>query len=147
MDTTITIRLLDAGDAKVLEKVAAGVFDHPVDPRWATEFLTDPRHHLLVATDSGTLVGIVSAVHYVHPDKPPELFINEVGVAPSHHRQGIARALLVAMLQHGRTLGCTEAWVGTEETNSAANGLYRSVGGTPEPFVLYSFPLNGRPCT
>ena len=145
MDTTITIRLLGAGDGNVLENVADGVFDHPVDPRWATEFLTDPRHHLLVATDAGTLVGMVSAVHYVHPDKAPQLFINEVGVAPSHHRQGVARALLVAMLEHGRSLGCTEAWVGTEDTNTAANALYQSAGGAPEPFVLYSFPLTGHP--
>ena len=145
MDTTITIRRLDAVDWEVLENVADGVFDHPVDPQWATEFLTDRRHHLLVATDAGTLVGMISAVHYVHPDKAPQLFINEVGVAPSHHRRGIARALLDAMLQHGRTLGCTEAWVGTEETNAAANGLYRSAGGAPEPFVLYSVPLTGDP--
>lgn len=140
----MTIRLLGPGDDDLLLRVVDGVFDHPVDERLAAEFLADPRHHIAVAIDSDRVVGMVSAVHYLHPDKAPQLFINEVGVAPSHHRQGIARELIAAMLEHGRSLGCTEAWVGTEYENIAANALYRSSGGTAEPFVLYSFPLAAR---
>jgi hypothetical protein len=34
-----------------------------------------------MATAGDTVVGFASAVHYVHPDKAPELWINEVGVA------------------------------------------------------------------
>jgi aminoglycoside 6'-N-acetyltransferase I len=45
------------------------------------------------------------------------------------------------MLAHGRTLGCTEAWLGTEEDNVAARRLYESAGSTAESFVLYTFPL------
>ena len=30
--------------------------------------------------DEEQIVGFASAVHYVHPDKPPELWINEMGV-------------------------------------------------------------------
>jgi Acetyltransferase (GNAT) family len=55
-----------------------------------TEFLADARHHLIMALNSGTVVGFVSAVHYLHPDKaPPEFWINKVGVAPTHQGQGI----------------------------------------------------------
>lgn len=53
----------------------------------------------------------------------------------------IARLLLDAMLAHGRTLHCTEAWLGTEESNTPARRLYESAGGRAEPFVLYSFPF------
>ncbi|HEX9940224.1 MAG TPA: GNAT family N-acetyltransferase [Longimicrobium sp.] len=137
----IDIRMLGPDDATVLQRVADDVFDHAVDPRWAAAFLADARHHMLVALDDGVVVGMVSAVDYVHPDKAPQLWINEVGVAPSHQRRGIARRLLDAMLAHGRTLGCTEAWLGTEDDNEAANALYRSAGSKPEPFVLYSFDL------
>jgi aminoglycoside 6'-N-acetyltransferase I len=137
----IELRLLDPGDAGVLSRVAEGVFDYPVDPRWTAEFLADRRHHMIVALDEGVVVGMISAVDYVHPDKAPQLWINEVGVAPSHQRRGIARRLMDAMLQHGRTIGCTEAWLGTEETNVAARGLYEGAGSRPEPFILYAFSL------
>lgn len=137
----IDILLLGADNATVLQRVAEDVFDHAVDPRWTTAFLADARHHMLVAIDDGVVVGMISAVDYVHPDQAPQLWINEVGVAPSHQRRGIGRRLLDAMLAHGRTLGCTEAWLGTEDDNEAANALYRSAGSKPEPFVLYSFPL------
>lgn len=135
------IRLLGPEDSEVLQRVAPGVFDGPVQPRWAREFLGDERHHLVVALDEGWVVGMVSALHYVHPDKAPQLWINEIGVAPSHRRRGIGRQLLNAILAHGRTLGCTEAWLGTEETNVAARRLYDGAAGAHEPFMLYSFPL------
>jgi ribosomal protein S18 acetylase RimI-like enzyme len=85
---------------------------------------------------------MASALHYVHPDKAPQLWINEVGVAPSHQRRGVARRLMEAMLAHGRALGCTEAWLGTEEDNLPARRLYEATGGVAEPFVLYAFSLD-----
>lgn len=139
--TPMDIRLLGPGDADVLRNVAPDVFDGPIHPEWSQQFFDDPRHHLVVALDSGTVVGMITAVHYVHPDKAPQLWVNELGVAPSHQRRGIGRQLLDAMLAHGRALGCTEAWVGTEETNEAARNLYRAAGGEAEPFVLYFFAL------
>jgi aminoglycoside 6'-N-acetyltransferase I len=142
MTVDIEIRLLRAGDLEVLERTADGVFDAPVQDRLASEFLADTRHHLAVAIDGGVVVGMASAVDYVHPDKAAQLWINEVGVAPTHRRRGIGRLLLDALLEHGRVLGCTEAWLGTEEDNVAARRLYESAGGRAEPFVLYSFPLD-----
>ena len=138
---TIKIRLLPSGDTRSLERVAPDVFDHPIDPALSTEFADDPRHHLAVALDDDTVVGMASAVHYVHPDKRPELWINEVGVAPPHQRMGLGRRLMQALFDLGRELGCREAWVATEPDNKAANGLYAAVGGEAEPCVIYSFEL------
>ncbi len=137
----IEVRLLKPGNAQTLARVAPDVFDQPIDPRLSAEFAADPRHHLAVALDDGTVVGMASAVHYVHPDKPPELWINEVGVAPPYQRTGIGRRLMKALFDLGRELGCREAWVATEPDNEAANGLYAAVGGEPEPCVVYSFEL------
>lgn len=139
----LTVRLLGPDDAAVLDAVAPDVFDGPVVPRWAGEFLADPRHHLAVALDGGVVVGMASAVHYVHPDKAPVLWINEVGVAAPHQRQGLGARLLAALFDHGRALGCTEAWVGTEVGNAPARALYVSAGGREdaEPFVMATFPL------
>jgi len=140
---TIEIRILQADDASVLERVADDVFDLQIDPRWTAEFLADPRHHLAVAIDGEIVVGMASGVHYVHPDKPPQLFINEVGVASTHQGRGIGRHVLDALLEHGRRLGCSEAWVLTDESNSIARKLYAAAGGLlePEPAVMYTFPL------
>ena len=140
---TIEIRLLGPGDDAALGRVAPDVFDHLINPGWAAEFLNDPRHHIAVAIDDGVVVGFASGVHYLHPDKAPELFINEVGVAPTHQNQGIGKSVLSALLESGRAAGCHQAWVGTEGSNSAATRLYASAGGAaPEDFVMFTFPLD-----
>ena len=141
MSTSLTIRMLSPDDAVLLSRVAPGVFDNAIDPRWSAEFLADSRHHMAVALDDGYVVGMASAVHYVHPDKPPELWVNEVGVAPSHQQQGIGQQLLRALFARGRELGCTEAWLGTEVDNAAARRLYMAVGGNEEPMVYVTFDL------
>lgn len=66
---SVEVRILKPKDAHVLERVALGVFDNRFDPELSAEFLADPRHHLAVAIDDGTVVGMASAVDYVHPDK------------------------------------------------------------------------------
>jgi ribosomal protein S18 acetylase RimI-like enzyme len=140
---TLEIRMLGPADGAVLDRVAPDVFDHSVAPRWAAEFFDDPRHHLAVALDQGVVVGFASGVHYIHPDKPPELWINEVGVAPTHQRQGAATRLLAALLDHGARLGCVQAWVLTSPENTAARQLYARAGGREagELSVMVEFPL------
>jgi ribosomal protein S18 acetylase RimI-like enzyme len=144
---TVEIRLLQSDEGTALDRVAPGVFDRTVEPRWRAEFFDDPRHHLVVALDEGLVVGFVSAVHYLHPDKPPELWINEVGVTPSHQQLGIGRRLLERMLAHGATLGCAQAWVLTSPTNFAARRLYTATGGTAadDLSMMYEFPLPNEP--
>lgn len=140
----IEIKLLHATDFPYLETIAEDVFDDPIVPASAQEFLADPRHHLIVALDENIIVGFVSAVIYVHPDKlAPELWINEIGVAPTHQRQGIGKRLLKAMLDHAKESGCSEAWVLTERDNTAAMTMYRSIQGvetSPDP-VMFTFKL------
>jgi aminoglycoside 6'-N-acetyltransferase I len=109
MTRAVHIRILGKADGELLQACAEDVFDEAVSSELAMEFPRDARHHIVAAIAEGTLVGLVSAVHYVHPDKAPELSINEVSVAESHRGQGIGKRLLMAMLSHGRTLGCTEA--------------------------------------
>ena len=138
---TVAVRILGRDQAGVLDRVAPGVFDHAVDRRWTEQFFADPRHHLAVAIRAGEVVGMASAVHYVHPDKPPELWVNEVGVAPACQRQGLGKRLLAALFAHGRSLGCSEAWLGTEADNIAARRLYASAGGVAEPMLYFTFDL------
>src|SRR3954468_22650564 len=138
------IRILSAADVELLDQLAAGVFDHGIDRTLSKEFLADPRHHLVVAIESGTIVGMASGVHYVHPDKKPELWINEVGVSPTHRNQGVGAQLLAALLDEGRRHGCVEAWVLTDRENLPAMRLYASRGGVeaPRDQVMFTFTLS-----
>jgi len=141
----IEIKRLTQDDADALANIAPGVFDDPIAWERAREFLADPRHHLIVAIYDGVIVGFVSAVHYVHPDKPhPELWINEVGVADGYRGRGIGTAVIREALDVGRRLGCEEAWVLTERSNEAAMRLYTSNGGeaAPQDAVMFTFRLD-----
>jgi ribosomal protein S18 acetylase RimI-like enzyme len=140
----LEVRLLQPNDQDILSQVAEGVFDDPIVPSSAREFLNDPRHRLVAAIEDGTIVGFVSSVVYIHPDKPaPELWINEVGVAPTHQNQGIGKRLMKKTLEVAREAGCTEAWVLTERDNNAAMALYKSVGGIEEKpdATMFTFEL------
>jgi aminoglycoside 6'-N-acetyltransferase I len=138
------IKLLGPADFHLLHKIAQDVFDDPIVPERAQEFLADPRHRLVVAVDKDVVVGFVSAVIYVHPDKTaPELWINEIGVAPTHQGQGIGKALMKAMLEEAKQAGCSEAWVLTDRANLPAMAMYRSAGGEeslPDP-TMFTFRL------
>jgi aminoglycoside 6'-N-acetyltransferase I len=138
----IEIRQVGPKDAKLFEHVAEEVFDEPVQPRRLAAYLDQPGHYMIVALHEGTVVGQTAAVIHRHPDKPTELYIDEVGVSPPFHRQGIARRMLEAMFALGRELGCEEAWVGTEVDNIPARQLYETHGDTKaEPFVMYVYGL------
>lgn len=145
----IEIKVLQRGDESVLMNVAAEVFDNPVDAELTREFLEDARHHIAVVLDDGLVVGFASGVHYIHPDKPAELWINEVALAPTYRRRGLGKAVLRALLNVGRAQNCRVAWVLTDRNNVAAMALYSSIGGTegaddvgPADAMLgYSFTL------
>jgi aminoglycoside 6'-N-acetyltransferase I len=136
----IEIRELRSGDEALLQHVAFDVFDNAVDDALAAEFLQDDRNRLVVALDGNVVVGFASGVIYIHPDKPRELWINEIGVAPTHQGRGIGKQVIDALLQSARDAGCREAWVLTDHDNAIARRLYESAGGiADERTVMYSF--------
>jgi aminoglycoside 6'-N-acetyltransferase I len=140
----IDVRILTSSDVVLLTgSCAADVFDNDVDPKWAAAFLADSRHHIAAAIVDGTVIGFASAVHYLHPDKPPELWINEVGVAAAYQGRGVGARLLQALFGVGRDLGCRQAWVLTERDNGAAMRLYAGAGGAADPgdTVMFEFDL------
>ena len=137
----IELRHVTTGDEALFERVAEGVFDEPVDPARLAAYLAEPGHHMIVALKDGEVVAQCAAVIHRHPDKVTELYIDEVGVAPALHRQGIARKMLDAMFALGKSLGCGEAWVGTEPDNLPARGLYESRGAKAVPFVMYEYEM------
>ncbi|MGA9191422.1 MAG: GNAT family N-acetyltransferase [Anaerolineales bacterium] len=137
------VRPISLEDEALLLQTEPGLFDHEIQTNLASEFLRDPRHHMLAAVENGTVIGFLSAVDYIHPDKPAELWINEVGVLPTYRNKGVGKALIAAALSIGRELGCRQAWVLAGRENEPAKALYASAGGTASDEVMFSFQLHG----
>ena len=137
------IQPLTTANVQCLDRLAPEVFDNAIDPVQLARFLGDPRHLMLVAIEDGLVVGMASAVEYFHPDKPPQMWINEVGVSPAYQRRGIGRALTAALVEAARQRGCAYAWLGTDRDNTAAQACFRSVPDVepPQTFLLYEWDL------
>jgi ribosomal protein S18 acetylase RimI-like enzyme len=142
---SILIHVVSEGNAGLLDRVEDDVFDDAISPHLLRAFLANPANHLVVAVADDRVVGMASGIAYVHPDKPLALFINEVGVCARFRRQGLGQRLVSALIERGRGLGCTEAWVATEASNTPARALYESLGGVAdeEHAVVYIYPLSG----
>ena len=140
----VEVHLLRLENATLLERLAPDVFDNAIDADQLAMFLKDPRHIMFVAEDQGTVVGMASAVEYFHPDKKPQLWVNEVGVASTHRRLGIGRSLVSAVLDEAEGRGCVFAWLGTDIDNEAAQACFGSVpdGEKPQNFLLYEWDLS-----
>ena len=138
----IELKVLGPGDDAILRNTAPEVLDRGIDWDLAREFLNDPRHHFVAAMDGGVVVGFASGVHYIHPDKPAQMFINEVGVAETHRGRGIGRKVVQRIVELARELECSEAWVLTDRENEAALRMYERAGGKREKTQeMFTFKL------
>ncbi|MBI1197760.1 MAG: GNAT family N-acetyltransferase [Phenylobacterium sp.] len=127
--------------ANVLDRVAIDVFDEAIDPARVAAYLAEPGHLMVVAVSDGEVVGQARGMVHRHPDKKTELYIDNLGVTPSRRRERLATHLLDDLVAWGRSLGCEEAWVGTEVDNGPARALYERRGSQAETFVMYVYEL------
>lgn len=127
--------------ARVLD--ASDLFDRAPTARWTTEFLQRDGNHLLLAEDGDQATGFVSGVEVLHPDKGAEMLLYELGVDARHRRQGIGRALVVALADLARERGCRGMWVPVEADDEVAVATYRSAGAEdPEPAATLWWDLS-----
>jgi aminoglycoside 6'-N-acetyltransferase I len=139
----VHFEFVTVANSELLNRVDADVFDFPVQREYLEAFLANPSNLLVIAVENDTVVGMATAFTYMHPDKPLQMFVNEVGVSGGFHGKGIGRKLVEALLQRGRERGCREAWVATEISNVAARALYAATGGKEddEHAVVYVYAL------
>jgi GNAT superfamily N-acetyltransferase len=134
--------------ASDVEKViaAAELFDRQPQRDATARFLAEPGHHLLIAYDRAAPIGFVSGIETVHPDKGAEMFLYELGVAESHRRHGVGRALVERLASLARSLGCYGMWVATDDANTAALATYAAAGATrdDQPAVILTWRFHDR---
>ncbi len=143
LDQTATIHTVTRDTISLLDEVDDDVFDNRVNPDLVNDYLCNMSNALLVAMIEGTVVGMVTGIAYVHPDKPKSLFINEIGVSTRFQRRGIGTQLISAILEWGRNHGCVEAWVAATVDDVTARSFYNAIGGIEETkhAVVYTYPL------
>ncbi|MGE3960292.1 MAG: N-acetyltransferase family protein [Dehalococcoidia bacterium] len=123
---------------------AAELFDAPPTHDHTRRFLAEAGHHLIVAFEGEEAVGFVSGVEVAHPDKPVEMFLNELGVRDASQGRGIGRALVEALRDLAVDRGCAAMWVLTDADNAAALRTYRSAGADlPAEQVMLEWMLRG----
>ena len=130
---------IDASNTHLLQKVAAGTFDHDIDPQRLERYLANSANWMGVAIHVGQVVGMVMAVVHTHPDKPTELFLDEIGTGDDWRRKGIARVLMQKTFDRADEEGIDEIWLGTESDNIPAQKLYEGFKHEREDAVIYYF--------
>lgn len=95
----------------------------------------------LGARQGGELVGIT---HYLfHPSvwSGPVCYLQDLFVAPGVRRQGVARALILAVGDAARQAQAARCYWLTRENNAVARVLYEKVARF-NGFIRYDLPLN-----
>lgn len=131
---------LNASNRHLLDRVA-DVFDEAVDPERLGACISDPSHILVVAVFEGVVVGQCLGVIHRHPDKPTDLYVEDLAVDVPMQRRGIATRLIKALLALGQRRGCQSLWVAAEPENTAACQLYASLGLTPRAASVFELQL------
>jgi ribosomal protein S18 acetylase RimI-like enzyme len=137
----VVVKRLSAGDETEVRRFDEA-FDEAVDSELTTRFLADDRHHLVVAYVDGEPAGFVSGTEIFHPDKPTELFLNELAVLPAYRRRGAATSLLEELKHLAKQHGCISIWVLTDEGNQAAMASYRKAGGVWDGAATVMFEID-----
>jgi aminoglycoside 6'-N-acetyltransferase I len=138
----VEIRRMAPADAALLAAYDDDIFDEAVEPDRLTAYLAAPGHLMVCAIAAdGVVIGQARGVLNLQPDMPSSLDIDNLGVAPSRRREGIAGRLLDELVAWGRENGCETAWVATEMDNDGARALYAGRGAESDTFAYYTYDL------
>ena len=139
MDVQI-LRMTTANAAK-LQQVDDEIFDDEIHADHLAAYLADAGHLMVCAFAGGVAIGQARGILNRQPDTATSLYIDNLGVAPSRRREGIAGRLLDELVAWGRENGCASAWVATELDNEGARALYAARGAPGEAVAYYAYDL------
>jgi ribosomal protein S18 acetylase RimI-like enzyme len=93
--------------------------------------LTNPVGVLLVAEEEGEIIGHAQG----RLNKGGYGWLGFMGVAPSHRRKGIGKALLTAFIEESKKHECTKVSLDTAPCLKPAIKLYTDFGFVPEGYM------------
>lgn len=153
----IAIRAMTEADVPAIAAIERRVFTDP----WAESFFVDAlargagaaagesfRPWARVAERAGALAGYALATF-----AGERVTLENIATAPGQRREGVARALLAALLEDAAATGAAEASLEVRASNDAAQALYRAYGfrfaglrrgyyqSPPEDALVMSVPL------
>jgi len=113
---------------------------HRYDHAWQ-EFRQNSTVHALVARLDGRLVGIAHFLVHASTTSPDVCYLQDLFTAPHARGRGVARALIRAVEEWARALGCDRLYWHTKHDNHAARRLYDQLAQN-RGFVQYVMPLS-----
>ena len=137
----IVIHGVTAENADLLKTVADDVFDEEITTDRLGPFLAAPGHMMFVAVEADQVVGQIRGMVHVQLDRASDLYIDNLGVAPSHKRRGIATMLIAALFAWAKAQGCISVWLATETDNDEAIGLYGKLQFERKTSELFEAPI------
>ena len=143
----MALEIIQLGESNIdiLNNYDEDIFDEKIDSRRLTAMLKEQNNILLVAINEGIVIGQVLAVIHRHPDKPTELYIDDLGVSEKFQRRGIATRLLEQLYIIGVERGCEEIWVATEPDNEPAIKFYNSMNLAARKVIVFEGNLSSKP--
>ena len=135
---------LGENNMDILNKYDEDIFDEKIDSRRLAAMLKEQNNILLVAINEGVVIGQVLAVIHRHPDKPTELYIDDLGVSETFQRRGIATRLVEQLYIIGVERGCEEVWVATEPENEPAIKFYDSLNLAARKVIVFEGNLSSK---
>ena len=110
-------------DIPALEALEEQCFSMPWTREQLMSQLTDDRHRFLVAESGGALVGYIGMMFVLD-----EGYISNVAAAPPARRQGVASALISALIRQAEELSLTFVTLEVRQSNEPAKALYAKHG-------------------
>jgi mycothiol synthase len=132
VEAPLEVRRARAEDAGALASVLASALEGET---WNAadverEILCDPTVKAILVVAAGARL-VSTASLQVRPESPGSGRVRWVATAPDRRREGLARAVVIGVLELAAQAGCTDAYVDTRTDRLAAIRLYMQLGFEP----------------
>ena len=123
------VKLRDAAAIQLLNAECLGYdFDRDATEAQLKKLLENDQHLILVAEESGQVIGYAHAASYDCLYFPSLLNLLALAVAQDFQGQGHGRALMQALREKGKEAGYTGIRINSGISRTAAHEFYRSLG-------------------